>query len=82
MQKQLSCAELFRTLPANEQIARINELTDKQAEALLYDWQWHGRPDQQTPNGEWITWLILAGRGWGKTRTGAETVRQCVKTYP
>lgn len=30
------------------------------------------RPEQQPPEGEWATWLILAGRGYGKTRTGAE----------
>ena len=27
-----------------------------------------------TPKGDWNTWLILAGRGWGKTRTGAQDV--------
>lgn len=32
------------------------------------------RPEQITPDGDWLTWLILAGRGWGKTRTGAEDV--------
>lgn len=31
------------------------------------------------PAGKWLTWLILAGRGFGKTRTGAETVRQWVE---
>ncbi len=30
------------------------------------------RQEQLTPGGNWKTWLILAGRGWGKTRTGAE----------
>jgi phage terminase large subunit-like protein len=34
------------------------------------------------PPGDWIYWLILAGRGAGKTRAGAEAVRQWVKTYP
>jgi predicted phage terminase large subunit-like protein len=33
------------------------------------------RPSQQTPDGDWRTWLILAGRGWGKTLTGAEDVK-------
>lgn len=33
------------------------------------------RPDQLPPSGTWQRWLILAGRGWGKTRTGAEWVR-------
>ncbi len=73
---------MFATLPEKEQIKRINSLTDEQAYALIYDWQWHGRPNQFLPEGNWITWLILAGRGFGKTRTGAETVRQWVKKYP
>lgn len=37
-------------------------------------WKAKARPDQLTPDGLWDTWLILAGRGWGKTRTGAEDV--------
>lgn len=40
-----------------------------------YEWATIGRPNQQPPPGDWRTWLILAGRGWGKTRTGAEWVR-------
>lgn len=32
------------------------------------------------PQGAWAYWLILAGRGFGKTRTGAETVREWVKS--
>lgn len=38
--------------------------------------EWHRirRDKQAPPTGEWSTWLILAGRGWGKTRTGAEWV--------
>lgn len=34
------------------------------------------RPEQATPPGDWFIWLILAGRGWGKTRTGAEFIRE------
>jgi predicted phage terminase large subunit-like protein len=34
--------------------------------------RWVPRDNQRTPLGEWYVWLILAGRGWGKTRTGAE----------
>lgn len=44
-----------------------------------YDWSLQARPNQRLPEGQsWRTWLILAGRGFGKTRTGAETVRQLV----
>jgi predicted phage terminase large subunit-like protein len=34
----------------------------------------HARPAQHPPPGDWDTWMCLAGRGWGKTRTGAEWV--------
>jgi phage terminase large subunit-like protein len=47
----------------------------KLAEALEDDWGAHARPEQISPPGNWAIWLILAGRGWGKTRTGAEWVR-------
>jgi phage terminase large subunit-like protein len=30
------------------------------------------RPEQLPPPGDWSAWLIISGRGWGKTRTGAE----------
>lgn len=36
------------------------------------EWIAKARPDQITPDGDWLTWVIIAGRGWGKTRTGAE----------
>lgn len=37
-------------------------------------WLQRARPDQVTPPGDWPIWMALAGRGWGKTRTGAEDV--------
>ena len=45
-------------------------------ERLLYDWRVWRRPKQATPPGDWSIWVILAGRGFGKTRTGAEWVRE------
>lgn len=44
-----------------------------------YLWEKIARPNQLIPSGNWRTWLIMAGRGFGKTRTGAETIRQWVK---
>ena len=38
------------------------------------EWLDTARPSQIEPDGDWSTWLILAGRGWGKTRTGAENL--------
>jgi phage terminase large subunit-like protein len=45
------------------------------ASVLENDGQSIARPEQLPPPGDWSIHLILAGRGWGKTRTGAEWVR-------
>lgn len=42
---------------------------------IAFDWSFWRRPDQVEPAGNWRCWLLLAGRGFGKTRTGAEWVR-------
>lgn len=49
---------------------------------LKYHWPFWSRPDQLEPEGDWSTWLILAGRGWGKTRTGGEWVIKMAKEHP
>jgi hypothetical protein len=41
-----------------------------------YTWSNFARPEQAAPEGDWRLWLILAGRGFGKTRAGAEWVRR------
>jgi predicted phage terminase large subunit-like protein len=43
-------------------------------------WAAKARPNQLPPPGDWGIWLILAGRGFGKTRTGAEWVKSLVET--
>ena len=42
---------------------------------LLHDWRFWADPRQLPPAGDWRVWLMLAGRGFGKTRAGAEWVR-------
>jgi phage terminase large subunit-like protein len=48
------------------------------ADALATDWRLKARPSQLPPAGDWVCWLILTGRGWGKTRCGAEWIRSQV----
>ncbi|MGN6671445.1 MAG: DNA-packaging protein [Candidatus Nucleicultricaceae bacterium] len=57
----------------------LDEEDDNTLEAT-YDWAAIARPEQREPEGDWRLWLILAGRGFGKTRTGAETVRAWVES--
>jgi predicted phage terminase large subunit-like protein len=52
--------------------AIAEKLTDAQAFELLHDWDIWAREKQREPAGNWRVWLILAGRGFGKTRTGAQ----------
>ena len=70
------------SLSAEQRSRLLDDLTDDEAVALLYDWQFWARPQQLPPSGDWRIWLVLAGRGWGKTRVGAEWVRMSVQTYP
>ena len=57
---------------------RLIKIPKKQKD--IYDWQMLARESQQIPQGDWTVWLLMAGRGFGKTRTGAETIRDWVKT--
>lgn len=56
----------------------LKEKKFREDESSNYDWNQNARKNQKTPDGNWRIWLILAGRGFGKTRTGAETIRQWV----
>jgi phage terminase large subunit-like protein len=56
----------------NDLIAALNPA---EARALLYGWPYWARANQLPPDGDWRVWLLLAGRGFGKTRTGAELIR-------
>src|ERR1700679_2369045 len=66
---------------AEDYIARLSPAEIKELDKLLiesgavWDWNAFARPEQLAPKGDWLTWLALAGRGWGKTRCGAEWVR-------
>lgn len=42
-------------------------------------WRDIARPEQLPPPGDWLIWYIQAGRGWGKTRTGAEATWEASK---
>jgi len=60
-------------------LARLNDL---EAAVLLYEWPFWARENQLPPAGDWTHWLMLAGRGFGKTRAGAEWVRRMAEANP
>jgi phage terminase large subunit-like protein len=60
-------------LPESTRLAVINALTPTQVDDLG-QWYCQARPEQLPPPGEWVVWLIMSGRGFGKTRAGAQWV--------
>lgn len=79
----LSLHEQVKAKPKHEREAWVESLDeDALAELMRKPWWYIGRPEQQTPEGDWGIWLILSGRGWGKTRTGSETIVDWILTNP
>jgi phage terminase large subunit-like protein len=78
MTLQVSPAQILAGLSAEEREALLKDLPPKVLAKLRYNWKFWARPNQLEPEGDWTTWLILAGRGFGKTRVGAETIRNWV----
>ena len=68
-------ASWLASLPEALRNRLIAALSRDEARALLYDWPFWAGTNQLPPPGDWRVWLLLAGRGFGKTRTGAELVR-------
>ena len=73
----------FRAYSVEERRAAIEQLTAAEKEALYYHWPFFARDNQLPPEAWGIAgcylWIIRAGRGWGKTRTGAETFINKIK---
>ena len=78
MTDQFSPAQILAGLSDEEQEEFYNSLSLEAKANLKYKWDFWARPNQLEPEGDWTTWLILAGRGFGKTRTGSETIRRWV----
>jgi predicted phage terminase large subunit-like protein len=57
----------------------VGSLSPKELAALWFEWRFWARPEQLSPAGEWDTWLLCTGIGFGKTRSGAEHVRSRVE---
>lgn len=59
----------------------ITQLTDEEASHLRYLWEAWAREKQLEPAGNWTVWLLMCGRGFGKTRVGAEWIRKQAQSY-
>lgn len=60
----------------------IKEMDQTQRNSFDYMWEYRARREQLSPPGDWRVWMIMAGRGFGKTRAGAEWVRMIADVHP
>jgi len=59
----------------------LTALPPSEKARYLYTWPVWARPAQLPPEGDWRVWLLLSGRGFGKTRAGGEWVREQVEVH-
>lgn len=77
-----SLKQIREQLEPEQVLELFANLTDEEATLLQYTWPFWARPEQLCPlwdSTSYLTWLILAGRGFGKTRSGAEWVIDLVQ---
>jgi phage terminase large subunit-like protein len=72
----LSQAERLASLSEADRAVVLAGFTEEQFRELEYDWRFWGRPEQFLPDGDWLTFLVIAGRGFGKTRLAVEGLRE------
>lgn len=83
----MTILQTFKRLSNNQRRVFLETLTEEEAEFLTRlaiqgdkpDWRSIARPEQLAPDSEWLTWMFLAGRGAGKTRSAAEWVLEQAK---
>lgn len=72
---ELALPEDFDSWSLNVQKSFLDE--------LRFNWKFWARPEQIAPEDElWDIWMTLSGRGWGKTRTGAEHIKDVMLKTP
>lgn len=75
----ISGANWISCAPAALQDQFLNDLDEGELMALPFLFEFWAMPHQLAPQGDWRSWVILGGRGAGKTRAGAEWVRTQVE---
>ena len=77
----LDVREYLLQLPVHLRVRAIEALGPDPRETFDLAWPQWAHPGQLAPPGEWSTWVIKAGRGFGKTRAGAEWLAALVARH-
>jgi phage terminase large subunit-like protein len=73
---RFSPVERIAMMPAAERKAFLRRLPPRLKGELLLSWHGLARPGQRPPDGDWRIWLLMGGRGYGKTMAGAQWVHR------
>ncbi|WP_088309138.1 terminase large subunit domain-containing protein [Novosphingobium sp. B 225] len=73
---------LFEGLSRSECRELLSRMGHRERRSLRTCWYLWAHDGQVAPDAAWQTWLILAGRGFGKTRAGAEWIRAIAEQNP
>jgi phage terminase large subunit-like protein len=74
--------DMLLGLEEEERFKELAKLTEAQKQEFATHWRLWARKDQLPPEYDWTIWMIMAGRGFGKTRAGAEWVRRMTELDP
>ena len=74
--------EFLLKLPPEDRAFALRRLPPSAFRAVAEAWFWRGHRGQLARKGDWLTWLLRAGRGFGKTRAGAEWMWARVRQTP
>lgn len=74
--------EWLENLPDAKRRRALSKMSERQLHSLRRHWKLWAHEGQLPPPGDWHCWLVMAGRGFGKTRAGAEWVRAVAEADP
>ena len=82
MNRPLSRPEVWARLEEEELADHVEGMSEGELGEFAYDFQNHAHDGQLPPEDDWYIWLVMAGRGFGKTRAGSEWVRSIADSDP
>ena len=74
--------ESWMRLSPDLKMQYLATLTEPEIEAFSHFWEFFFHRHQEPPPGGWTTWLLIGGRGAGKTHSGAEWIKRHALDYP
>ena len=82
MKEHIALLRRLARAPEEVRMKVWSDLSPADVRAFTYAWDWQALEKQKEPPGDWRVWLLLAGRGFGKTRSGSEWILEQARRHP